>query len=128
MTLDDLRVFAAVCEARSLSAVARELGCTQSAVSQHVRRLEKEVGAVLVERGRRGVSPTPAGAAMYTAALDSLSAVDGGCRRVREISSGQSGPLRISTGGTTLRHFMGTPLVRFRHRRPDAIVEFRSGT
>src|SRR5687768_13252596 len=35
MTLDDLRVFVAVCRAGSLSSVARELGCTQSAVSQH---------------------------------------------------------------------------------------------
>ena len=42
MTLDDLRVFITVYETGNLSAVARTLSCTQSAVSQHIKRLEKE--------------------------------------------------------------------------------------
>lgn len=62
MTLEDLRVFVAVCRAGSLSAVARELACTQSAVSQHVKRLEREAGVSLLERRPRGVVPTYAGA------------------------------------------------------------------
>jgi ribosome-associated protein len=49
MTLDDLRIFQAVCETRNLSAVARSLGCTQPAVAQHVARLERELGVALVE-------------------------------------------------------------------------------
>jgi len=44
MTLDDLRVFTAVVEAGSLGAAARQLGCTQSAVSQHMSRLERACG------------------------------------------------------------------------------------
>ena len=40
VTLDDLRVFIAVYETGNLSAVARTLRCTQSAVSQHIKRLE----------------------------------------------------------------------------------------
>ncbi|CAM5452536.1 hypothetical protein SPURM210S_06573 [Streptomyces purpurascens] len=58
MALEDLRVFVAVCRAGSLSAVARELDCTQSAVSQHVRRLAREAGVSLLERQPRGVVPT----------------------------------------------------------------------
>ncbi|MFC7864066.1 LysR family transcriptional regulator [Streptomyces murinus] len=41
--------------------MAREVKCTQSAVSQHIRRLEKETGLPLVERRPRGVVPTGAG-------------------------------------------------------------------
>ncbi|MGH9232554.1 MAG: LysR family transcriptional regulator, partial [Acidimicrobiales bacterium] len=50
MTLDDLRVFVATCEAGSLSAVAREVGTSQPAVSQHIRRLERELDVTLFER------------------------------------------------------------------------------
>jgi DNA-binding MarR family transcriptional regulator len=44
VTLDDLRVFIRVYETGNLSAVARSLCCTQSAVSQHIKRLENETG------------------------------------------------------------------------------------
>ncbi|WP_244949977.1 LysR family transcriptional regulator [Streptomyces griseofuscus] len=52
MTLEGLKVFAAVCEAHNLSTVARETNRSQSAVSQHIRRLEKETGLPLVSAGR----------------------------------------------------------------------------
>ena len=55
MTLEDLRVFVAVCRVGSLSEVARGLHCTQPAVSQHVTRLERELGVALLERRATGV-------------------------------------------------------------------------
>ena len=57
-----LLVFRSVARAGSLSAAARELGWTQPAVSQHLQRLEREVGLPLLVRSARGVSLTEAGA------------------------------------------------------------------
>ncbi|HZE40093.1 MAG TPA: LysR family transcriptional regulator, partial [Stackebrandtia sp.] len=57
----ELRVIDAVARAGSFSAAATELGLTQSAVSHAVRAVERKLGAVLFERGRRGASPTAAG-------------------------------------------------------------------
>src|ERR1700750_2770553 len=54
-----LRTFAAVVRLRSFSAAARELGYTQSAVSQHIAVLEADLGATLLHR--RPVTPTEAG-------------------------------------------------------------------
>src|SRR3954470_751254 len=54
-----LRTFAAVVRLASFSAAARELGYTQSAVSQHIAVLEADLGAALVHR--RPVTPTEAG-------------------------------------------------------------------
>src|SRR5580658_1817721 len=102
-SLEDLRVFAAVCEARSLSAVASDLGCTQSAVSQHVRRLERECGIPLVERGVRGVQPTDAGRILAAAAADGLGVLASAWRRIDELRRGDAGSLRLATGGTTVR-------------------------
>ncbi len=57
------RTFLEVCRLGSLSAAATELGYTQSAVSRQMATLEREVGATLLERRARGVTPTKAGEA-----------------------------------------------------------------
>ncbi|SNX63177.1 DNA-binding transcriptional LysR family regulator [Streptomyces sp. TLI_55] len=126
MTLDDLRVFVAVCRAGSLSAVARELGCTQSAVSQHVKRLERETGVALVERQPRGVVPTQAGRVLEAAASEGISGLDLAVRQLRDLVDGAAGYVRVATGATTVRHFMGDAVVEFRRRHPRVNLEFRT--
>ncbi|NNN30920.1 LysR family transcriptional regulator [Streptomyces sp. S3(2020)] len=126
MTLDDLRVFVAVCRAGSLSAVARELGCTQSAVSQHVKRLERETGVALLERQSRGVVPTAAGRVLETAAAEGISGLDLAVRQLRDLVDGESGFVRVATGATTVRHFMGDAVVEYRRRHPRVNLEFRT--
>ena len=56
-----LLLFRTVARAGSISAAARELGWTQPAVSQHLQRLEREVGAPVLLRSTRGVALTEAG-------------------------------------------------------------------
>jgi len=128
MTLDDLRMFVAACEAGTLSAVARRLGTTQPAVSQRVRRLERECGLPLVERSRRGVAPTAAGRVLLDAAAEALGALDAARRELDRRRDGGGGSLRIATGGTTLRHFMTRPLAEFRRRHPAVTFDFVSAT
>ena len=120
MTLDDIKVFVAACQAGNLSAVARTLGCTQSAVSQHITRLEKELGATLLERGATGVYATPIGVVLRDAAAESLNVLTSGIRRVHELSG-----MTITTGGTSVRHFLRDSVVRFRAEFPDTVVSFR---
>ncbi|MGV9262816.1 helix-turn-helix domain-containing protein [Streptomyces sp. NPDC003703] len=64
--IDDLRVFAAACRTGSLSGAARDLGCMQSAVSRHVKRLKRELGPSLLERHPRGIAPTSTGRLLHT--------------------------------------------------------------
>lgn len=126
MTFDDLRVFIAVYETGNLSAVARALSRTQSAVSQHIKRLERETGLPLVERRPRGVVPTPAGRILYQAALGGIGSLDAALRRMGELRDGHGGTVSVTTGGVTVRHFMPDAIVAFRRRRPDVTLEFRS--
>ena len=58
-----LRTFTAVVRLRSFSEAARELGYTQSAVSQHVAALEADLAATLLTR--RPVAPTEAGTRLF---------------------------------------------------------------
>jgi len=128
VTLEDLRVFVAVCRAGSLSAVARELGRTQSAVSQHVKRLEREAGVSLLERRPRGVVPTQAGRVLCEAAAESVAGLELAMRRLGDLVNGDSGSVRVTTGGTTVRHFMSEAVVAFRRRYPRVGLEFRTET
>ncbi|XVQ13353.1 LysR family transcriptional regulator [Spirillospora sp. CA-255316] len=128
MTLDDLRVFVAVCEARNLSAVARDLSCSQSAVSQHVKRLERETGLVLLERRPRGVAPTGAGQILYAAAAEGLAGLGTALRRLDDMRRGTGGTVRIATGATTVRHFMAQGVVAFRKRHPEVTLAFETAS
>ncbi|MFF4960279.1 LysR family transcriptional regulator [Streptomyces sp. NPDC001222] len=126
MTLDDLRVFAVVCRTGSLSAAARDLACTQSAVSQHVKRLEREIGLSLLERRPRGVVPTPAGRRLHSAVTDGLGCIDHALRQLEELAHADGGSVRVTTGATTVRHFMAAAVVDFRRRFPQASLEFQT--
>jgi DNA-binding transcriptional LysR family regulator len=124
--LEDLRVLVAVCELGNLSAVARSLSCSQPAVAQHIKRLEAELGQPLFERHPRGVVSTPAGRVLYAAAAESLVGLDVACRQVDEMRRGEAGPLRVITGGTTIRHFMAEAIAVFRHKHPGSTLDVRT--
>lgn len=59
--LTGLIIFAQVAQARSFTRAAEHLGMSKSAVSQSVRRLEKEIGTQLLLRNTRSVTLTIAG-------------------------------------------------------------------
>ncbi|WP_192804865.1 LysR family transcriptional regulator [Noviherbaspirillum aerium] len=64
-SLDDLMVFVRVVELRSFTAVGETLGIPGSAISKQIKRLEKNVGARLLNRTTHGVSPTEVGRAIF---------------------------------------------------------------
>lgn len=61
ITLWGIEVFVATAEERSISAAARRLGASPSAVSQQLTNLEGVMGVTLLERKARPVRLTPAG-------------------------------------------------------------------
>src|SRR6056297_676831 len=61
ITLWGIEVFMAAADERSISAAAKRLGASPSAVSQQLSNLEKAVGATLLQRNARPVRLTPAG-------------------------------------------------------------------
>ena len=66
--MDDLRplaVFAEVVDAGSMSAAARRLGTSPSAVSQTIRALEQQAGVTLLHRSTRKLALTEAGERYY---------------------------------------------------------------
>jgi DNA-binding transcriptional LysR family regulator len=64
MELRHLRYFLAVAELGSLNRAAAHLRVAQPSLSRQIRALEHELGRPLLERSARGVTLTPAGAAL----------------------------------------------------------------
>jgi len=124
MTLEDLRIFVAAGEAGSLSALARRLGRSQSSISQHVARLEGEFRTALIERGAQGIKLTEAGRILWELALDGLDTLELARERIQALQTGETGTLTITTGGTTVRHFLKSAVVRFRGANPGVNIRF----
>ncbi len=103
-----LRTFARVARLGSFSAAARELGYTQSAVSQHIAVLEADVGAVLLTR--RPVEVTEAGARLLEHAEPILLRLDAARADVARVAAGPPSHLRIGT--TPLAVALAAELVR----------------
>jgi DNA-binding transcriptional LysR family regulator len=90
-----LRTFVTVARLGSFSGAARELGYTQSAVSQHIGVLEADLGAVLLTR--RPVEPTEAGARLLEHAEPILLRLDAARADVAKVAGGPPRSLRIGT-------------------------------
>lgn len=95
-----LQLFKDIVQSRSISRGASQNGVTQSAASQALQELERQVGTRLLDRGRRPLEVLPAGQLLYEFArdvlrrrqeflndLDSLKGGDGGTLRVAAIYS-----------------------------------------
>ena len=93
-----LRTFATVVRLASFSGAARELGYTQSAVSQHVAALEGELGTRLLER--RPVAPTEAGTRLLEHAGPILLRLDAARADVMRVAGDPTG--RLTVGATPL--------------------------
>jgi DNA-binding transcriptional LysR family regulator len=76
MDIDLLRTFVAICDSKSFTGAARQIGRTQSAVSLQMRRLEESLGRPLFLRGSPGATLTEHGALLLPNARRILAAVN----------------------------------------------------
>jgi DNA-binding transcriptional LysR family regulator len=95
-TIDGMRVFAAVVEARSFSAAARTLGISTALASKYVGQLEERLGARLLNRTTRKSSPTEVGSAYYERCTKIISEFDELEQAVNDQHAAPRGVLRVS--------------------------------
>jgi DNA-binding transcriptional LysR family regulator len=104
-TLEQLRGFLAVAEELHFGRAAERLQMTQPPLSRQIQKLERVVGAQLLERDNRRVTLTAAGRVFLGEARRLLSLADTAPELARRVSSGSHGVVRIgftaaSTYGT----------------------------
>ena len=111
--LQGLRALAAVARAGSVVAAADQLGYTPSAVSQQVKKLERDLGTALLERRGRGVLLTERGRALSAEGSELLDRLE----RLEHLGSAEAdpaAPLRIASFSTATRGLLGPVLTSLR--------------
>lgn len=122
MDLRQLNALLAVAEHRSFSAAARALHTVQSNVSTHVARLERELGAVLIDRARGELTPEGEIVADRARRIQGeLRAIEDDLLSMRE---DLAGTVRMGIIGTTARWLTPALLdeVHRRHPRLELVV------
>jgi len=122
-----LRVLREVLRSGSLSAAAERLSYTQSAVSQQIAALEREVGLRLLERSTRGVRPTQAGRRLAAHAEAVLSQLEAAERELQELAGLGGGNLRLASFASAGSTLLPEAVARFRSRYPAVELTLAEG-
>jgi DNA-binding transcriptional LysR family regulator len=125
--LRHLAALEAVGRTRSFGQAARELGYTQSAVSQQIARLERNVGQRLVDRpgGPRRVDLTDAGRLLLRHAEAIVAQLDAAQADLDAFAEGAAGPLRLGIYQSVGARILPGLIRRFKQEWPRVEVSVR---
>lgn len=123
-----LRAFAAVARTGSFSRAAQDLYVSQPAVSKHVTSLEREVGAPLLVRERKGVTLTPAGQILADYTLRAEALLANARRALAAGPEAETGTVTIVASGIPGTYLLPELVGDFRQAHPGIEVELRLET
>ncbi|MFE3855217.1 LysR family transcriptional regulator [Streptomyces griseorubiginosus] len=119
-------LFAEVARRGSVSATARALNYTPSAVSQQVNRLEEEAGQPLLERHARGVTLTDAGRALAERGERIERELKAADNELADFAGLRTGTLRVGTFPTAGASLLPRAVITFREAHPGVRLTVRS--
>lgn len=128
MLMQQIKYFTAVVNCKSFTEAAEQCYITQSAISQQIKSLEKELGVQLIQRGNRKFSLTPAGEFFYRNCLLLVEEFNRLKSETKQIGRLSGNLLRIgalsSYGGAELLNAAATLLAKY----PELSLNLVSGT
>jgi LysR family transcriptional regulator, transcription activator of glutamate synthase operon len=98
---------------------------SQPALSRQIKRLEEELGTVLLRRQARRVECTPDGLLLLPLARNIVMRVDEATRIIRERVGHSSSQVRIGATGPVLSYLLPGILASFRQRNPSIKVDIK---
>jgi LysR family transcriptional regulator, low CO2-responsive transcriptional regulator len=122
-----LRLLVLLATEPSLSAAARKLHLTQSAISHTLKKLEEDVGARLVDRNERGAELTQAGQALARRATHIFREMRAAREELYRLQHWGSQHIRIGASATACQYFLPPVIGAFREKYPKCHVEVSSG-
>ena len=118
-----LRSLQTVATTGTLARAADELGFTASAVSQQIKRLERQVGTPLLAPAGRGVVLTPAGRALVESSASVFAAMERATTAARSVAGGTPvGILRVVAFSTAIRGLIAPVLATLARSCPQLQV------
>jgi DNA-binding transcriptional LysR family regulator len=121
--LDAMRAFTRVVTSGSYAEAARQLGLTRSAISKAVTELEHHLGARLLDRTTRRVTPTEAGRAYYERVAGILADVDETETAISRLHDEPKGLLRVNAPMSFGTLYLAQAIADFMVAYPDLRIE-----
>jgi DNA-binding transcriptional LysR family regulator len=122
-----LRVFYFVYQNKSVAGAARDLHVTQSAVSQHLHKLEKEIHFKLFTRLPKRLLPTPAAEKLFGILQPFIDNLTSGLREIDQARRHPSGLLRIGAPAQFGENTLPGIIAGFQRRCPDVRFQLELG-
>lgn len=120
-----MQVLRAVITSGSITAAARNLGYTPSAISQQLSTLEREAGVELLERVGRGVRPTPAGILLSEHADAVSIQLSKAEAALAELKEGRTGRLAIRYFATAGAALVPPAVAAIRREYPEIQLDLK---
>lgn len=120
LSLDVLRVFESAARQLSFTAAAAELGSSQPAISQQIKRLERQLATRLFDRVYRGIVLTEAGEVLLRHVREGLASLDAGLAAVT--ARQQHEVLQVATDFAFAAYWLMPRLQRFHQLYPEVDV------
>lgn len=127
MNLVAMGIFARVAEAKGFSAAARRLGISKSVVSKEVAKLEKSLGARLLNRTTRQLSLTEVGAAFYDHCARIVQEADEAALLVDRLHAKPRGVLKCTAPVAFATLHIAAVLPDFLARYPEVQIDMTVG-
>lgn len=119
MNLSDVSSFIKLAESLSFTKAAQQVGCSRSAISKKIGRLEHALGVVLVNRSTRSVSLTEAGRTFYQHTSDIDSKLQRATDAVHRSDLQLTGTLAFTIASSLGEALMPALVSQFRSTWPD---------
>lgn len=127
MTLERLRIFIAVAERQHVTAAARALNLTQSAVSNAIAALEAEHGVRLLDRVGRGVALNEMGRVFLPEARAVLARAEAAHAVLADMGALRRGRVSIFASQTIASYWLPRRLVAFHRAWPGVDLDVQIG-
>lgn len=123
--LTDLRLYLHILDSGNITAGAARSHLSLAAASARIRAMEASLGTEFLERGRRGVTPTPAGKALAQHARVLLQQADRLQQDLAEYARGVKGQVRLLCNTTALSEYLPEVLADFLREHPNLDIDLQ---
>ncbi len=120
---EDIQTFIKVVEAQGFTQAAQELGVSKSVVSRRISELEDRLGARLLNRTTRRLSPTELGQAFYERCTRIATDMEDAEAAVMNLQTAPRGTLRLTAPASLGRGYLAQNLTSFMSEYPDILVD-----
>jgi len=122
MDIQKLKYFVSVAETLSFTDAATQTGVSQSAISQQISELEKNLGAQLIIRNKRPLQLTWAGKVLLEEASSLISITNEAVKKIQLAASGVTGYLKVGFLGGIEKVILPQAVRDFRQLYPNIYV------